>query len=55
MAYSKSEITRSPILRTDGGRYDVDVAARVRIPAYWTAKHNAVGAMQYRLSSMVFV
>lgn len=42
MAYSKSEITRSPILRTDGGRYDVDVAARVRIPAYWTAKHNAV-------------
>ncbi|XP_012230482.1 uncharacterized protein [Linepithema humile] len=41
-AHNSSDITPETIVATDGGRYDVDILRRQRVPVYWTGASSEV-------------
>ena len=41
-AHAHESLSRTPVLRTDGGRYDVNVHDRTRTAAYCSRPPNAV-------------
>ncbi|XP_012539390.1 uncharacterized protein LOC105838396 isoform X2 [Monomorium pharaonis] len=40
--HNSSDITPETTVATDGGRYDVDILRRQRVPVYWTGKSTEV-------------
>lgn len=41
-AHNSSDITPETTVATDGGRYDVDILRRQRVPVYWTGTPTEV-------------